>query len=76
MARPKGRPNKVKSGTAFKEIKANLKYLSFAELEKIIGYANRYKKEKLGVEEMRLIKQREQIEQKIQELKDMDPEIN
>lgn len=72
MARPKGRPNKVKTGTAFKEIKGNLKYLSFSELENIISLALRYKKEKLGVEELRLVKEKEQIEQKIKELKELD----
>ncbi|MDH6306913.1 hypothetical protein M2459_003460 [Parabacteroides sp. PF5-5] len=76
MARPKGQTNMVKKETAYKEVKNHLKYLSFSELEDVIAYALRYKKEKLGNEELRLIKEKEEIEQKLQELKTLDNKMN
>ncbi len=76
MARPKGTKNKVNKSEALKLVKASLKHLSFAELEDVIALAYRYKKEKLGNEELRLIKEKEEIEQKLQELKDLDRKVN
>ena len=57
---------------AFKFMTANLKYLSFAELDELIALADKAKKDKLGKEELRLIKEKEKIEQQIQKLKRLD----
>jgi hypothetical protein len=50
----------------------HLKHLSFAELEEVVALSLRYKKEKLGKEELRLIKEKEIIEQQLQKLKELD----
>lgn len=76
MARPKGQTNKVKKETAFKDVKTALKHLSYSELEETIAYALRFKKEKLGVEELRLIKEKEQIEQRLNSLRSLDEKMN
>ena len=57
---------------AFKFMSSNLKYLSFAELDELIALADKAKKDKLGKEELRLIKEKEKIEQQIQKLKRLD----
>lgn len=57
---------------AFKVIASSLKYLSFAELEEVIALAYRAKKEKMGKEELRLIKEKEKIDQQLMKLKDLD----
>jgi hypothetical protein len=76
MPRPKGRLNSVKRDSAFNDVKLALKYLSFRELEETIALAQRFKKEHLGAEELRLIKQKEEIEQRLIELKNLDRKIN
>jgi hypothetical protein len=57
---------------AFEVVNKSLKHLSYQELEAVIAFANRYKKEQIGKEELRLIKEKEQIEQKLLELKKLD----
>jgi hypothetical protein len=57
---------------AFDVVAKHLKHLSFAELEEIVALSLRYKKEKLGKEELRLIKEKEIIEQQLLKLKELD----
>jgi hypothetical protein len=57
---------------AFDTVAQHLKHLSFAELEEVVALSLRYKKEKLGKEELRLIKEKEIIEQQLQKLKELD----
>jgi aminoglycoside N3'-acetyltransferase len=57
---------------AFDVVAKHLKHLSFAELEEVVALSLRYKKEKLGKEELRLIKEKEIIEQQLQKLKELD----
>ncbi|MDR2495740.1 MAG: hypothetical protein LBD21_01255 [Tannerellaceae bacterium] len=57
---------------AFEVAEKHLKYLTYAELDDIIAIAQRYKKEQLGREELRLIKEKESIEQQLQKLKELD----
>lgn len=61
---------------AFSFVASNLKYLSFAELDEVVALANRFKKDKMGKEELRLIKEKEKIEQQIQKLKEVDKSMN
>ncbi len=61
---------------AFNTISKSLKYLSFSELEEVIALSLRYKKELLGKEELRLIKEKEKIEQQLQKLKKIDSAEN
>jgi len=81
MARKKMTEEQKAARRAAKEnalqfVSSNLKYLSFAELEEVIALSMRYKKEKLGKEELRLIKEKEKIEQQINKLKGMDKQYN
>ncbi|MDH6343951.1 hypothetical protein M2480_002690 [Parabacteroides sp. PFB2-12] len=73
-------PKRTYKATAKQEpirlVKRYLKHLSFDELETVIGWAERYRKEKLGNEELQLIKQKEQLELKLRELKGIDEKIN
>lgn len=62
--------------TSLKMVKSNLKHLSYDELEEVAGLLMRYRKEKLGNEELRLIKEKEQVEQRLKELKKMDLAVN
>jgi aminoglycoside N3'-acetyltransferase len=57
---------------AFDTVEKHLKHLTFAELDEVIALAQRYKKEQLGREELRLIKEKEVIELQLQKLKDLD----
>jgi DUF1680 family protein len=57
---------------AFEVVNKGLKHLSFQELETVIIYANRHMKEQIGKEELRLIKEKESIEQKLQDLKKLE----
>ncbi|MDL2244899.1 hypothetical protein LJC54_05275 [Parabacteroides sp. OttesenSCG-928-J18] len=57
-------------------VKRYLKHLTFDELGTVIAWAERYRKEKIGNEELQLIKQKEQLEQKLKELKEMDEKMN
>lgn len=59
-----------------KVVRRYMKHLTFDELEQVIAWAERYRKEKLGAEELQLIREKEKLEQKIKELKDMDKIIN
>ncbi|MDR1402356.1 MAG: hypothetical protein LBJ60_01460 [Tannerellaceae bacterium] len=61
---------------AFDFVPKGLKYLSYSELEEVITLAARLKKEKLGKEELRLIKEKERIEQQLKRLKDIDTSEN
>jgi hypothetical protein len=63
---------RLSKGQAFDIVAKHLKYLSFAELEEIVALSLRHKKEKLGKEELRLIKEKEIIEQQLQKLKELD----
>ncbi len=61
---------------AFDTLSKGLKYLTFDELEEIIALAQGFKKDKLGKEELRLIKEKERIEQQLQKLKTIDTAEN
>lgn len=63
---------KVARENASKFITSNLKYLSFAQLDEVVELAEKMKKDKMGKEESRLIKEKERIEQQIQKLKGID----
>ena len=45
---------------AFDVVEKHLKYLTYAELDEVVAIAQRYKKEQLGREELRLIKEKKQ----------------
>ncbi|MDH6311736.1 hypothetical protein M2137_000495 [Parabacteroides sp. PFB2-10] len=70
--RAKRAANKLGKQSAFNLVATNLKLLEFEELENAIALALRYKKERVGEVELRLIKEKEEIEQKLMRLKDMD----
>ena len=53
-----------------------MKGLTFSELDTVIAQALRFRKEKMGNEELRLIKEREEIEMQIKKLKEMDETLN
>ncbi|MDH6534034.1 hypothetical protein D0T51_03385 [Parabacteroides sp. 52] len=74
--RAKRQANKLGKETAFNLVAGNLKHLSFEELDSSIALALRYKKEKMGEEELRLIKVKEEIELKLQKLKELDNKQN
>jgi len=74
--RAKRAANKLGKESAFNLVATNLRHLSFEELENVLALALRQKKEKLGVEELRLIKEKEEIELKLQKLKSLDTEVN
>ncbi|MDR1938619.1 MAG: hypothetical protein LBQ73_09025 [Tannerellaceae bacterium] len=63
---------RLSKAQAFDTVTKHLKHLSFLELEEVIALALRYKKEQLGREELRLIEEKEKIEQKLQKLKELD----
>ncbi|MDH6535679.1 hypothetical protein D0T51_11025 [Parabacteroides sp. 52] len=67
---------KETSKSPFNIVKRNLKHLTFDELEEIIAYAMRFRKNKLGEEELRLIKEKEVVEQKLKGLKELDRKEN
>jgi len=60
----------------FRIVKLNLKHLTYDELNQIIALAMRYRKEKLGEEELRLIKEKEALDQRIKRLKEFDKKEN
>jgi len=70
--RAKREANKLGRESAFNLVATNLKLLNFEELENSIALALRYKKEKMGEEELRLIKEKEEIELRLQKLKEND----
>lgn len=57
-------------------VKLNLKRLSYEELEQVIALAMRYRKERLGSEELRLLKEKEELELKLKDLKKTDEKLN
>ncbi|MDR1203590.1 MAG: hypothetical protein LBL58_18435 [Tannerellaceae bacterium] len=61
---------------AFDILSKGLKYLTYSELDEVIALAMRYKKDKLGKEEIRLIKEKEKIEQQLKKLKDIETSEN
>jgi len=61
---------------AFELVSKGLKYLSYSELDEVIALSMRYKKDRLGKEELRLIKEKERIEQQLMKLKDIDNKEN
>jgi hypothetical protein len=63
---------RLSKAQAFETVAKNLKHLSYPELEEVVALTLRYKKKQLGDEELRLIKAKEQIEQKLQQLKELD----
>jgi hypothetical protein len=60
----------------FDVLSKGLKYLSYPELDEVIAFAMRLKKEKLGKEELRLMKEKEKIELELQRLKEIDAAEN
>jgi hypothetical protein len=81
MARKKMTEEEKETRKAAKEqaynlVAAGLKYLTFSELDEVIGLAMKHKKERLGKEELRLIKEKEKIEQQIAKLKELDLSYN
>ncbi len=57
-------------------VKANLRHLNYNELNDVIGWALRYRKEQLSHEELRLIKEKEEVEIRLKELKEIDKQEN
>ncbi|MDF9828796.1 hypothetical protein [Parabacteroides sp. PF5-6] len=57
-------------------VKSNLKRLTFDELEQVIALAMRYRKDRLGNEELRLLREKEELELKLKDLKTVDKELN
>lgn len=74
--RAKREANKFGKESAFNAVASNLKFLSFDELENTISLALRFKKEKMGEEELRLIREKEEIEMKLQRLKEAEQRLN
>jgi hypothetical protein len=74
--RAKREANKFGKESAFNAVASNLKFLTFDELESTIGLALRYKKEKIGEEELRLIREKEEIELKLERLKEAERKFN
>ncbi|MDH6356430.1 hypothetical protein [Parabacteroides sp. PF5-9] len=72
IMRAKREAKKQSKDASLKTMISNLNHLSFTDLEELIAYALRMRKEKMGQEELRLIKEREEIEIKIKKLKEMD----
>lgn len=70
--RAKRAANKLGKQSAFNLVASNLKLLEFEELENAIALALRYKKDKMGEVELQLIKEKEEIEQKLKRLKEME----
>jgi hypothetical protein len=60
----------------FDVLSKGLKYLSYPELDEVIALAMRLKKEKLGKEELRLLKEKEKIELELKKLKEIDAAEN
>lgn len=66
-ARKEGREGR---DSEFSVVISNLKQLNFEELDKVIASAVRLKKEKIGEEELRLTKEKEDIELRLRRLKE------
>ena len=67
---------KVLKEQAFDVVAKGLKFLSYSELDEVIALAMHFKKDKLGKEELRLIKEKEKIELQLKKLKDIDTAEN
>ena len=74
--RAKRLANKMGKDSAYHSVVTNLKHLSYSELTNAIALALRYRKEKIGEEELRLIKEKEELELKLKNLKKEDTEVN
>lgn len=72
----KKRTRKVEQKSPYRIVKLNLKRLSYTELEQILELAMRYRKEKMGNEELRLMREKEELEMKIKDLKALDKKLN
>jgi conjugal transfer/entry exclusion protein len=59
-------------GSVFINIMSNLKFLSFEELEKLIGLAELQKLKKVDDEKKRLIKEKQMIESQLQKLQEIE----
>jgi aminoglycoside N3'-acetyltransferase len=66
------RARRLAKAQAFDIVSKHLKHLSFRELDDVVALTVRYKKEQLGKEELRLIKEKEVIDQKLRKLKELD----
>ena len=73
MARTKQTTTKK---SPFSIVKINLKHLTYEELNDVIAWAMRYRKEKLGEEELRLLKEKESLDLRLKELKELDKKEN
>ncbi|MDL2266060.1 hypothetical protein LJC57_09970 [Parabacteroides sp. OttesenSCG-928-G07] len=74
--RAKRLANKLGKESAFNQVTSNLRHLSFSELNNIIALALRYRKERIGEEELRLIKEKEELELQLKKLKEADTKVN
>ncbi len=70
--RARRQANKMGKETAFVKVTDNLKLLSYKELNDAIALALRYRKDKIGEEELRLIKEKEELELRLKELKGIE----
>ncbi len=68
--------NRTGKESAFRLVVTNLKHLSYFELNNAIALAHRFRKEKMGTEELRLIKEKEELDLQLKKLKDADTEVN
>lgn len=62
--------------SSFSIVKLNLKRLTYVELEQTIALAMQYRNGRLGNEELRLIKEKEELELKLKDLKTVDKKLN
>jgi len=76
MEQAKKKVKKTSRKSPIEIVKTNLKRLSYSELEKILELAKRYRNEKIGNEELRLIKEKEELELKLKNLHDKEKKLN
>ncbi len=67
---------KTSKRSALTLVKANLRHLNYNELNDVISWALRYRKDKMSNEELRLIKEKEEVEIRLKELKKIDIDEN
>lgn len=70
--RAKREANKSGKANAFVLVAENLKLLSYEELNNTISLANGYRKEIMGVEKLKLTKEKEEINIKLQKLQEIE----
>ncbi|MDH6358067.1 hypothetical protein [Parabacteroides sp. PF5-9] len=70
--RARRQARKTGKETAYTRTLENLKLLSFDELEGVIAFAHRYKKDQMAKEELKLIKAKEEIDLKLKALKNLE----